>query len=105
MILDQKYFKIFQNRKLTKKAKKKSAHHHAVHSSKVTQLKQRSLKKTSHHKTTGSPSGTKKRTRELTDEQIDRSYTGLDRAIADGFIGSMMEPAMSSSKAVSNYRR
>ncbi|XP_068230762.1 uncharacterized protein [Palaemon carinicauda] len=41
-----------------------------------------------------------KKKKELTDEQIERSYTGLDREIAEEFIDSAMEPAVSIHRAL-----
>ncbi|XP_076045332.1 uncharacterized protein LOC143027730 [Oratosquilla oratoria] len=41
----------------------------------------------------------KKAKKELTDEQIERTYTGLDREIAEGFINTAMEPALSINRA------
>ncbi|XP_069170583.1 uncharacterized protein [Procambarus clarkii] len=39
---------------------------------------------------------------ELTDEQIDKTYTGLDREIAEEFIDSTMEPGISIHRAINN---
>lgn len=43
---------------------------------------------------------TKKIKKELTDEQIERTYTGLDREIAEEFIDSTMEPGISIHRAL-----
>lgn len=44
----------------------------------------------------------KKAKKELTDEQIERTYTGLDRELAEEFIDNTMEPGLSIQRAFSN---
>lgn len=44
----------------------------------------------------------KKTKKELTDEQIERTYTGLDRELAEEFIDNTMEPGLSIQRAFSN---
>lgn len=44
----------------------------------------------------------KHKKKELTDEQIDRTYTGLDREIAEEFIDATMEPSLSIQRAAHN---
>lgn len=44
----------------------------------------------------------KKPKKELTDEQIERTYTGLDRELAEEFIDNTMEPGLSIQRAFSN---
>ncbi|XP_037772709.1 cyclic AMP-responsive element-binding protein 5-like [Penaeus monodon] len=41
----------------------------------------------------------KRKSKELTDEQIERTYTGLDRELAEEFIDSTMEPGLSLQRA------
>ncbi|KAG7164825.1 putative Homeobox protein goosecoid-like 2 [Homarus americanus] len=43
-----------------------------------------------------------KKSKELTDEQIERTYTGLDREIAEEFIDSTMEPGISIQRALNS---
>ncbi|XP_053642654.1 uncharacterized protein [Cherax quadricarinatus] len=43
-----------------------------------------------------------KKNKELTDEQIEKTYTGLDREIAEEFIDSTMEPSVSIHRALNN---
>jgi len=55
-------------------------------------LQKRKRKKSSKKKKDGKK---KQRKKHLTDEQIEKTYTGLDREIADTFIENAMEPGIS----------
>lgn len=45
---------------------------------------------------------TKKKEREITDEEIEKTYTGLDREIAEEFISIAMQPKPPSSRSESS---
>ena len=78
-----------ENRKHSSNNNNKKKGHHNKRSSKKKEKR-------------GKKEKTRRKREELTDEQIEKSYTGLDRDIAEGFIARAMEPGISINRGLNS---